>query len=74
MNSTVHAAATELRASTGKLLHRRKDAQAALSIGNSKFHELVNEGRLKIVKIGSASFVPDESLRAFVASLMDGLP
>jgi hypothetical protein len=62
-------AAGDLRASTGKLLHRRKDVQTALSIGHSKFYELVAEGRLKLVKIGSASFVPDTSLRSFVASL-----
>lgn len=70
MNYIVQAVQGDLRAPTGKLLHRRKDAQHALSIGNTKFYELVNEGKLKIVKIGSASFVPDESLRAYVQSLM----
>ena len=69
MNFIVQGAAGELRAPTAKLLHRRKDAQNALSIGHSKFYELVAEGRLKIVKIGSASFVPDESLRSFLNSL-----
>ncbi|MCJ2099368.1 DNA-binding protein [Methylobacterium sp. E-046] len=51
-------------------MHRRKDAQHALSISNTKFHALVNEGKLKLVHQGRASFVPDESLRAYVASLM----
>jgi len=70
MNFSVQGAPGHLCAPTGKLLHRRKDAQHALSIGNTKFYELVNEGKLKVVKIGSASFVPDESLRAYVASLV----
>lgn len=61
--------AGDLRAPMGKLLHRRKDVQDALSIGHSKFYELVAEGRLKLVKIGTASFVPDASLRGFLASL-----
>jgi hypothetical protein len=70
MIEVAQAAQGYLRAPTGKLLHRRMDAQQALSIGTTKFYELVNEGKLKIVKIGSASYVPDESLRAYVASLM----
>ena len=70
MNYTVQGAAGNLRAPTGKLLHRRKDAQHSLSISNTKFHELVNEGKLKLVHQGRASFVPDESLRAYVQSLM----
>lgn len=66
----VQAPQGDLCASRGKLLHRRKDAQHALSISNTKFHELVNEGKLKLVHQGRASFVPDESLRAYVQSLM----
>lgn len=66
---SIQAPQGDLRASTGKLLHRRKDVQDALSIGHSKFYDLVAEGRLKLVKIGSASFVPDTSLRSFLASL-----
>ena len=66
----VQAPQGDLCASTRKLLHRRKDAQLALSISNTKFHALVNEGKLKLVHQGRASFVPDESLRAYVQSLM----
>lgn len=69
MNYSVQAAQGDLRPSTGKLLHRRKDVQDALSIGHSKFYDLVAEGRLKIVKIGAATYVPDTSLRSFLNSL-----
>lgn len=71
MNSQeVQGAAGNLRASTWKLLHRARDAQSLLSISNTTFYRLVGERKLKLVKIGSASFVPDESLRAYVQSLM----
>lgn len=62
-------AAGDLRAPAAKLLHRRKDVQDALSIGHSKFYDLVAQGRLKIVKIGTFSYVPDDSLRSFLNSL-----
>jgi hypothetical protein len=65
----VRAAQGDLRLSKGKLLHRRKDVQDALSIGHDTFYKLVAKGKLRIVKIVAASFVPDESLRAFMASL-----
>lgn len=70
MNAMVQGAAGELRAPTGKLLHRRKDAQNILSTSNTTFHRLVEQGKLKVVHIGRSSFVTDESLRAYVASLM----
>ena len=70
MNYNVQAAQGDLRASTGKLLHRRKDAQNILSTSNTTFHRLVEQGKLKVVHIGRSSFVTDESLRAYVQSLM----
>lgn len=70
MNAMVQGGAGDLRPSTGKLLHRRKDAQNILSTSNTTFHRLVNEGKLKVVHIGSSSYVTDESLRAYVQSLM----
>ena len=70
MNFSVQGAAADLRAPTGKLLHRRKDAQNILSTSNTTFHRLVEQGRLKVVHIGRSSFVTDESLRAYVASLV----
>lgn len=70
MNAMVQGAAGDLRAPTGKLLHRRKDAQNILSTSNTTFHRLVEQGKLKVVHIGRSSFVTDESLRAYVQSLM----
>ncbi|WP_267427095.1 DNA-binding protein [Methylobacterium sp. GC_Met_2] len=69
MNAVVQGAAGDLRASTGKLLHRRLDAQHTLSVSNTTFHRLVEQGKLKIVHIGRASYVTDESLRSFLNSL-----
>ncbi|MGH1571374.1 DNA-binding protein [Methylobacterium sp. P31] len=70
MNAVVQGAAGDLRAPTGKLLHRRLDAQHTLSVSNTTFHRLVEQGKLKVVHIGRSSFVTDESLRAYVASLV----
>lgn len=70
MNSMVKGAAADLRASTGKLLHRRLDAQHILSVSNTTFHRLVEQGKLKVVHIGRASYVTDASLRTYVASLV----
>lgn len=69
MNISVQAARGDLRPSTGKLLHRRKDVQDALSIGHDTFYKLVARGKLRIVKIGAATFVPDDSLRAFLVAI-----
>ncbi|MFC6791929.1 DNA-binding protein [Methylobacterium komagatae] len=69
MNISVQAAQGDLSPSTGKLLHRARDVQYALSIGHDTFYKLVAKGKLRTVKIGAATYVPDDSLRAFVASL-----
>ena len=52
-----------------KLVYRPAEVQAALGIRNTKFWALVKEGKLEARKIGSATVVPAESLRAFVAGL-----
>ncbi|MEG9525086.1 MAG: helix-turn-helix domain-containing protein [Hyphomicrobiales bacterium] len=70
MNAVVQGAAVDLRASKGKLLHRRLDVMDMLSISTTTFHRLVEQGKLKLVHIGRSSFVPDESVRAYVASLV----
>lgn len=54
---------------TEKLVYRPREAQEALGIKNSKFWELVKEGRLETRKLGAATVVPAESLRVFVDSL-----
>jgi hypothetical protein len=53
-----------------KLLYRPAEVQAALAIGHSKFWSLVKSGALECRKIGTATVISAESLRAFV----DGLP
>lgn len=70
MNAAVQGAAGDLRALKGKLLHRRLDAQHILSVSNTTFHRLVEQGKLKVVHIGRASYVTDASLRTYVASLV----
>ncbi len=52
-----------------KLVYRPAEAQAALGIRNTLFWQLVKEGKLETRKIGSATVVPADSLRAFVANL-----
>ena len=52
-----------------KRLYRPAEVQAALGIRHTKFYELVKAGLLETRKIGSATVVTAESLRAFVDSL-----
>lgn len=41
-------------------------AQAAIGIGNTKFYELVAEGRIKTIKVGRRTLVRTDSLRELV--------
>ncbi|QGY04794.1 helix-turn-helix domain-containing protein [Methylobacterium mesophilicum SR1.6/6] len=59
----------DLRPSTGKLLHRPNEVREALGIGTTTLYRLIGQGKLKVVKIGSATRITDDSLRAFAASL-----
>ena len=43
-----------------------KDAFAAIGVGITKGYELINAGELEIFKIGRATRVTTESVRAFV--------
>ncbi|MCJ2013635.1 helix-turn-helix domain-containing protein [Methylobacterium sp. J-076] len=63
------AAQDELRQPTLKLLHRPTEVKEALGIGTTTLYRLIGEGKLKTVKIGSATRITDNSLRAFTASL-----
>jgi excisionase family DNA binding protein len=67
----VQAPQQELRASTGRLLHRRLDVLDMLQIGNTTFYRLVAEGKLEVVKIGTATRVTDESVQALIMSLRE---
>ena len=54
------------------LLHPIPEAREILgNIGNSKFYEIVGAGELKLVKIGSRSFVTSDELRRYVATLQE---
>ncbi len=52
-----------------KLVYRPREAQESLGIRNTKFWQLVKEGKLETRKLGGATVVPAESLRRFVESL-----
>jgi predicted DNA-binding transcriptional regulator AlpA len=51
------------------LLLKPRQVQAILNIGNTLFYELVNDGRLPLIKIGQASFVDRRSVERFVDGL-----
>jgi excisionase family DNA binding protein len=55
--------------SSERLLVPVRDAHCILGIGRSKFYDLVSEGRIPLVKLGSKSLVPMTALKAFVESL-----
>jgi predicted DNA-binding transcriptional regulator AlpA len=55
-------------------LLKPKQVQEILSIGNTLFYELVNEGKLPLVRIGRASFVDSRSINRFIDSLQPATP
>ncbi|HUN01049.1 MAG TPA: helix-turn-helix domain-containing protein [Halothiobacillus sp.] len=52
-----------------KHLYRPREAQETLGIGNTKFYALIKEGKLETRRIGRATVVTAESLRAFIENL-----
>jgi excisionase family DNA binding protein len=51
---------------------RPKEAARRLGVGHTKFYELVNEGRLRLVRLGERSVgVTEDELNRFVAALPD---
>ena len=55
---------------TAPLIHSIPTTRHMLGdIGHTKAYGLINEGKLKKVKIGSRSFVTDESIRDYVREL-----
>lgn len=46
-------------------LSRRETAQV-LGIGVTKLHELMRDGRIRVVKIGSRTIVPRDEIRRFL--------
>ena len=53
-----------------RLLHPIPEARKMLGdIGHTKFYQIVGAGKLKLVKIGRRSFLTDEEIRRYAASL-----
>ena len=57
------------RTDFGPLLIPKRQAFAAIGVGNTKGYELIAEGKLVARKLGSRTMIETESLRAYVASL-----
>jgi excisionase family DNA binding protein len=55
--------------STKPMLWRKTAAAQALGVCNDKIEDLIREGRLAAVRVGRLTQIPDESLRAYIASL-----
>ena len=53
----------------GPLLVPKRQAFAAIGVGNTKGHELINKGLLVARKSGSRTLIEAESLRRYVAGL-----
>jgi excisionase family DNA binding protein len=47
------------------------DARLALKIGTTKLYELINEGEIETFKIGRATRITTDSLRAYVARQLE---
>jgi len=53
------------------LLHPVAQARKSLGgIGQTKFYELVNAGRIRTVKIGTRTLVPESELQRLVGELL----
>lgn len=51
---------------------RIPDACRMLGIRRSKFYELIAEGEIRTLKLGSATLVPVEGIKELVARLKEG--
>jgi excisionase family DNA binding protein len=59
-----------VRGQFGRILNAIPEARERLGgISRSKLYELISSGDLRVVKIGSRSFIPEESLQAFATKL-----
>jgi excisionase family DNA binding protein len=61
--------AIDARLPLGPLTVRIPVAARMLGIGRSKFYELIASGDLEVVKLGGATLVPVDGLRALVVNL-----
>jgi len=53
------------------LLHSIKSTAEILNIGRSSVYGLIAAGKIKPVKIGSRTLIPNEIVQQFVAELID---
>ncbi len=53
----------------GKLLLKMTEAAEMLSMSRASFYKLVNDGRIRTVKLGKSRRVPVAELQRFVDSL-----
>lgn len=52
---------------TVKLAYSISEACHAIGIGRSKLYELIGDGHVKTIKVGSRTLIPADSLRALVS-------
>ena len=53
-----------------RLLHNIEGTREILgNVGRTTIYELINDGKLKRVKIGARSFITDSSIRDYVCEL-----
>ena len=57
--------------SDGRLMYRVSEAAEMLGIGRTNVYELMNEGRVRSVRIGHRRLIPRVSLEAFVTELLE---
>ena len=48
---------------------RIPDACRMIGIGRSKLYELIDEGRVEVIKLGTVTLIPVASLKALIDSL-----
>jgi len=52
-----------------RLAHSVENAAALLDVGRTTVFELIRTGRLRAVKLGGRTLIPDAALRDFLATL-----
>ena len=55
----------------GRLMYRVSEAAEMLGIGRTNVYELMNEGRVRSVRIGHRRLIPRVALEAFVTELLE---
>lgn len=54
-----------------KMLNTIPQTKEKLGLGVTKIYQLINENKLRAKKIGRRTFVSEEDIQAFIASLED---